>query len=366
MAEPPTDPRDDEYYCDDWDEYVLDDEREDDAHKTNKLTRSHSWVEAQLEMLTRRANQPMVLSIITCCCLVAGIALQCWPLTVPSSTHLSRACLLAAMPAATIWAARFKRRPVSRGDPSAPCVDAVRILACIACVAVCFDTMQGRPVTWVATIALSTLAMQSTGLRHSLKRFGSDYLPLECFLCVGFALLTGSADSVELGICLGSTDGLPLVWFGICFVLSTVALVGWSLLLVKGNHGPIQHALGRILTLKNCVPLATVNAIGEETEFRILICSGLWHMCDPSNGWLLAAIGLHSVYFATLHVAGGFPSGFIGGILVFVCSSFLGLLRWWTGGMALVLLLHIHADVVIFALIIMEQNARDKKNFKNK
>merc|ERR1712113_336978 len=75
--------------------------------------------------------------------------------------------------------------------------------------------------------------------------------------------------------------------------------------------------------------------------------------------WQALAIGLHSLLFATLHVTAGFPSGTLGGVLVYIWSVFLGILRLWSGGMALVLLLHFQADVVIFILIVLEQRRRD-------
>merc|ERR1712183_1152177 len=75
----------------------------------------------------------------------------------------------------------------------------------------------------------------------------------------------------------------------------------------------------------------------------------------PSLPWQSLAVVLQAVYFATLHVAAGFPSGASGGVLVFIWAVFLGILRLWSGGMLLVFLLHIQADVVIFVLIYMQE-----------
>ena len=41
------------------------------------------------------------------------------------------------------------------------------------------------------------------------------------------------------GLTMGVTDGWPLAWAVICCVITTIALTGWSLWWVEGDHGPI-------------------------------------------------------------------------------------------------------------------------------
>ena len=81
---------------------------------------------------------------------------------------------------------------------------------------------------------------------------------------------------------------------------------------------------------------------------------------EASSSSLLTAISLilHSVFFALLHYLGGFPRGLSGFVLVLVWSLFLDILRIWSGGMALVFLLHVQADVTIFWLVLFEEKRR--------
>merc|ERR1711924_160742 len=116
--------------------------------------------------------------------------------------------------------------------------------------------------------------------------------------------------------------------------------------------------LGSMLTPVNLLPLAVFNALQEEMEFRMLLMGGLLHPNDTALLWITVVILLQALYFAALHVAGGFPSGASGGLLVFIWGTFLGILRYWTGGMALVLVLHFQADVVIFILVLLEKRRR--------
>ena len=74
------------------------------------------------------------------------------------------------------------------------------------------------------------------------------------------------------------------------------------------------------------------------------------------------SLTLHSTYFALLHYLGGFPRGLSGFVLVLIWSLFLGILRIWSGGMALVFLLHIQADVTIFLLVLVEDRRRQHLN----
>ena len=45
----------------------------------------------------------------------------------------------------------------------------------------------------------------------------------------------------------GTIGGGPLHWSGACLLLSTLALVAWSLC-KRGDHGPIQRTLGAVLS----------------------------------------------------------------------------------------------------------------------
>ncbi|CAE8646557.1 unnamed protein product, partial [Polarella glacialis] len=138
--------------------------------------------------------------------------------------------------------------------------------------------------------------------------------------------------------------------------------VGWSLLVVRGDHGPVQIMLAPVLSPASVFPLAAVNALMEEVEFRMLLLGSL--LAGAATGspvWVSLAMVLHATYFAVLHYLGGFPSGRFGFVLVFVWGLFLGFLRWWTGGMVLVLLCHMQADIVVFLLVMLEERRRTEQ-----
>ena len=120
------------------------------------------------------------------------------------------------------------------------------------------------------------------------------------------------------------------------------------------------------MDIKVIIPYAIFNAWREEIEFRHVLLGGLIDHANADTqdlpfafGYLLIANFAHSIYFAYLHFAAGFPSGMGGFVLVYIWSMFLGLLRIWTGGMWLVFWLHVHADLVIFALVVKRQKQLD-------
>ena len=45
-----------------------------------------------------------------------------------------------------------------------------------------------------------------------------------------------------------------------CMVISSGALAAWSLLLVRGDHGPIQDTLAPLMTPRTVLPFAVINA----------------------------------------------------------------------------------------------------------
>lgn len=162
-----------------------------------------------------------------------------------------------------------------------------------------------------------------------------------------------------LGLFIGRVDGWALVWAGCMSIASTTTLVVWSRYYAKGQHGPVQALLAPVLSPATVLPLAIVNASLEEVEFRMMLQGSL--LAGPAAGdesWVAVAVILQATYFAVQHYRVGFPSGKTGFGLVFVWALFLGFLRWWTAGFGLVIMLHIQADVVIFALVMIEEEKR--------
>ena len=146
------------------------------------------------------------------------------------------------------------------------------------------------------------------------------------FLLRAFAL--GDVDAIVVGATLTLA------------VMTVAALCVWSR---YHHHGALQDVLGPILSR----PLGVVvfgfgNALVEELEFRGIILTTL----DHPVGVLLQA-----VLFAIQHVRGGFPNGFLGGVLVFLWGAALGFLRIYANGILPGYIVHVVADLTIALLI---------------
>jgi len=221
---------------------------------------------------------------------------------------------------------------------------------------------------WLAVLVATDLSLRNEPWLLAILRSSplSQFLPITALICLAVWLLA-TRDMSAVGFAAGGLGTGQVTWTVICVVLSTLALAGWSLFLVQGDHGPIQDSLGPMLTPWTILPIAIVNALREELEARCLHIGGWLALVDhPGNGglnyfWLAVGIAICAVHFALQHVAGGFPSGVSGGVLVFVWGVFLGLLRWWTGGMLLVILLHVQADFVIFVLIMRQEQILEQQ-----
>jgi len=198
---------------------------------------------------------------------------------------------------------------------------------------------------------------------QSLQRFNgflASKVELPVFVVAAAAVLGSDRPCTAVGLRLGRFDGWPLAWAIACVVLSTLAMVGWSYW-VRGDHGDIQNALGPVITPKNLLVFAVVNASLEEIEARMLLLgSMIAGEAATASPWIGTAIILVSVDFGLAHYSGGFPEGTIGFILVFVWAVFLGIIRWWAGGMALILLLHVQVDAVIYLVVMLEERRRNK------
>lgn len=164
-----------------------------------------------------------------------------------------------------------------------------------------------------------------------------------------------------MGLTVGSLGGWALTYASLCAVITPCALVAWSRWYVKGEHGPVQKLLAPVLLPSPTVilPLAGLNALAEEVEFRMMLQGSL--LAGPAAGsypWVAVAVTLQAAYFAILHYRVGLPSGRLGFVMVFFWALCLGWLRWWAGGVGLVLMLHVSADVIIFILVLIEEGKR--------
>lgn len=298
------------------------------------------------------------------------------------TNQLSALCLLINVPFFTV---------VSYRDGRTDSTTLLRCMTALATVGLLIAVFVVERKPWLTIIALLDQLLHSTGGRARIPggfKYALHLLPqAETILSYIFIVLEetqpfmvsaltaiyflgGEELQRSAGIAFGRVDTAPLVCAALCFVLSTLALVGWSILWVKGAHGPIDRTLGPLLGRINIAPLAALNAVREEIEFRMVLMGGLLSSPWGEAGvawWIGVVVLLQAAYFAMIHVSGGFPSGTMGGGLVFLWGIFLGILRVWTGGMGLVMCLHFQADVVIFSLVLCAfRRSKDMRNNTNK
>jgi uncharacterized protein len=93
------------------------------------------------------------------------------------------------------------------------------------------------------------------------------------------------------------------------------------------------------------VVFSLLNAMLEELVFRGILWEALAREWNAG-----VALGVTSVFFGLFHLY-GYPPGPLGVVLAGLFGLALGLLRWWTGGLGLVVACHICADVTIFSLM---------------
>lgn len=201
---------------------------------------------------------------------------------------------------------------------------------------------------WQASVVLLAVSAQSEDFRKGL----------------GFSLGQSQDLINALGLNIGRVDGWGLALASALALITPLALVSWSRW-VKGDHGSVQELLSPVLRPSLVLPIAGVNAFAEEIEFRIFLQGAL--LAGPAAGsypWVAVAVLLQATYFAVLHYRIGFPSGRVGFVLVFLWALALGFLRWWVGGLGLVLLLHIQADVLIFLLVMIEELKREQQKLE--
>lgn len=299
--------------------------------ESSKMPKAPSYAE--------RLDSP---GVILLCGLLAGLFTILAP--------LEQALLAAAMPAGTLWCLQDRQKQATSWSATA--------MYSLAVFSVLLALWRWKLGPWLlAVFGLVSVALKATRLPRLLPF--DEFIPWTAAIALELGAFFGGKEArMAAGLAIGVVTDGPLIWSGLCLVLSSLALVGWSIW-VQADHGPIQDVLGPELSPLLTPVFALVNACGEELEFRMLIFGGLlsqeahFPMC-----WQVLSVGLHSLLFAALHVSSGFPSGAAGGSLVFIWSVFLGILRLWTGGMMLVILLHFQADVVIFILILSEQRRR--------
>lgn len=110
-------------------------------------------------------------------------------------------------------------------------------------------------------------------------------------------------------------------------------------------------AFGSVILAGVCFSVA--NAGMEELIFR-----GILYEAVAAEWGSAAAIGVTAICFGLGHMA-GYPPGPVGAILAGLYGVGLGLLRWWSGGLALCVGSHICADTTIFGILVSAGVFRD-------
>jgi uncharacterized protein len=146
----------------------------------------------------------------------------------------------------------------------------------------------------------------------------------------------------------GRLGGAPLAFAAILGLATTAVLLAfhaWARPDVRELAAKLPVAVfGNLLLTGIC--FSVVNAVLEE-----VVCRGvLWGaLADEWNtGVALAAT---SIFFGLGHWH-GYPPGPLGTALAGFYGLALGILRWWTGGLALAVGCHICADATIFGLLV--------------
>lgn len=132
-------------------------------------------------------------------------------------------------------------------------------------------------------------------------------------------------------------------------VVSAASLVGW----VAWTKPDIAHHLALIPELPAWaypfagIGFAIFNAAMEEAVFRGVIMEAL----DSAFGAGYRSVFLQAVPFAALHYLAGFPSGWLGFVMVLLYGVMLGVIRRLSRGMLGPLITHAGADMSIFAIL---------------
>jgi membrane protease YdiL (CAAX protease family) len=152
-------------------------------------------------------------------------------------------------------------------------------------------------------------------------------------------------------LAVGRMTGWPLV-AAVGLAIATSAAL---LIFDRFAHPDVAHLRAKLPLSENlligAVCFSLVNATLEELIFHRL----LWEFIAAEWNSCVALIGT-TVVFGLGHIS-GYPPGPLGAVLAGAFGLALGLLRWWTGGLGLAIVVHICADATVFALIASSANS---------
>jgi membrane protease YdiL (CAAX protease family) len=171
-------------------------------------------------------------------------------------------------------------------------------------------------------------------------------LPLLVYFAIVFVLppLRRSFRSLSIG----RLDRLGVAAAVALSLLTSVALVAYQAL-ERPDVTTLAAGL-RIETFGSLVLVGVyfslLNAVLEEVIFRGVLYEAVAAEWGPA-----VAVAATAVCFGVGHMH-GYPPGLLGAFLAGLYGVALGLLRWWSGGLALTVGCHVCADATIFTILV--------------
>jgi membrane protease YdiL (CAAX protease family) len=147
----------------------------------------------------------------------------------------------------------------------------------------------------------------------------------------------------------GSVTPRLALWSVAVVMVSSAALAAWYRLMHPDIAVFTQFIPPRPLyqLLIGGLGFALLNATVEEVIFRGIIWEGLAAL--TSTRWIILI--MQGLFFGTAHFW-GVPNGIVGAGLAFTYGMMLGVIRMRAGGLLMVIVTHVFADIVIFLILL--------------
>jgi uncharacterized protein len=147
----------------------------------------------------------------------------------------------------------------------------------------------------------------------------------------------------------GSVTPRLALWSVAVVVVSSAALAAWYRLMHPDIAVFTRFIPPRPLyqLLIGGLGFALLNATVEEVVFRGIIWEGLAAL--TSTRWIILI--MQGFFFGTAHFW-GVPNGIVGAGLAFTYGIMLGIIRMRAGGLLMVIVTHVFADIVIFLILL--------------
>lgn len=146
----------------------------------------------------------------------------------------------------------------------------------------------------------------------------------------------------------GRISSLGIALGGAVIVVSAVSLIIWYRLFnpdISEFTAFLPRASG-VALLSAGLAFSLVNALVEEYIYRGILWEGL---LDITQSWKTTLI-IHALIFGVAHWW-GVPNGVVGVVMAVVYGLMMGGVRYISGGLLLPIVVHLFADLVIFALV---------------